>query len=61
MRTLATETKQAEERTAFFEEEIRQTNESAEASEEMIREGVKQFQHGLRAFLKYPVMSSGFV
>ena len=37
MRTLAQETKAAEERTAGFEEEIRETNESAEASEEMIR------------------------
>ena len=42
MRTLASETKAAEERTAGFEEEIRETNELAEASEEMIRKEMDQ-------------------
>lgn len=42
MRTLAAESKAAEERTAGFEEEILETNSQAEASEEMIRGAITQ-------------------
>ena len=45
MRTLAAETKAAEERTAGYEEEIRETNLTAEASEEMIRGEVNHFTY----------------
>jgi len=44
MRTLAAESKAAEERTAGFEEEILETNSQAEASEEMIRTIQKKMQ-----------------